>query len=280
MSDVAEDQTADEPIEAPAELELDMDVGEPLPGEEGEEAPEPEAAEAVEPDEKPRIAPLTPEQQEAVNHNIAKRVERHKETEQRLQEVEQAKQAAEARLAELTAPVRPNIPDMPDPYDEQFAEKVAYRDSLIAQAAQHDARESFAQEQAQLAQQAAAEAQYAAQEVKLATYRETAEKSGISPAELQVAGNAVAACGVSQELAEYIVDEPEGPRITKYLGDNPDEAEKIAAMSTPRAAVYIAKNILPKAKKKGIDVPTPASRVEGGTGMPEGERGPTGASFE
>jgi len=185
------------------------------------------------------------------------------------------------RLKELTLPAKPSIPQIPDPYADNFDELMGNRDKAIQEVAQYNAnaaaQQQFAQQQQQLSQQQ--EQNRLNQSV--ATYAGRAEKLGVSAEELQVAGNTVAAYGISDELALHVLADEQGPQITTYLARNPAELEKLRDMPAIQAGIYIATNIKDKIKAtSGIsNAPDPADSLSGGGTAPKDD-GPAGVKYE
>jgi hypothetical protein len=186
----------------------------------------------------------------------------------------------ERKLQQYEAPVRPDIPPPPDPYDQDFQQRVAHRDALIAQAARWDAQQAYVQQQAQVDAQARWQAEQDKLRATVTAYSGTADKLGITAAELSQAGQAVAQFGIHDDLAQHILTDEQGPSITVYLSKNPLEMDKISNMSPIKAAAYIESHVKPKAVKPPPQLaPEPVESLKG-SGVPENESHMKGVTME
>jgi hypothetical protein len=238
-----------------------------------------ETAEAPAPDiEAKKTPPLTEEQQAAVNEAIGKKVAKQREAERQAEEARRELQEAQQKLQQYERPIRPDIPAPPDPYEDNFQAKVAHRDAMIAKAAEFDAQIRWQQQQEQARQQQAIAEERAKVTKTVETYSETASKLGINAEELQAAGAKIAPY-VSDRLALRILNDDSGPEITTYLARNLIELDKVTRMSPEDAAVYIATEIKPKAKRGPPKLPPEPSENLSGAGMKENSRGPKGVSY-
>jgi hypothetical protein len=194
---------------------------------------------------------------------------------------EQLKEQLEAAQAQIPAEVRPEVPDLPDPYDDNYQQALAQRDEAIRASANFDAKESL---RAQQAQDATIQKQKEQQEVLTKTvddYAQRATKLGVNAQELQVAGGIVSQYGIDEQVVMHILNDEQGPLITKYLSQNPLAMETIRQSDPMSAAVYINNEIRQKASALGVREPTAPDPVEtlSGAGVAPGERGPKGATF-
>jgi hypothetical protein len=228
-------------------------------------------------DDKPE--PFSEKQQAKFNEEIARKVAKQREAERKATQLEQEAEALRLKVQQYEAPVRPDIPPPPDPYDEGFSEKVRYRDAMIARQAQFDAHQAYLQQQQAVIQQQRQQAEQDKLRTTVTTYSEKAEKLGISAQELAQAGQIVAAYGISNEVAEHILNDEQGPAITRYLAKNPLEMDKVMGMTPLKAAVYIESTIKAAAKSPQKMAPEPTETLRG-SGAREKERGPKGATFE
>lgn len=187
-----------------------------------------------------------------------------------LMEEKRAREAAEAEIARLKAQIpenhKPVIPEMPDPYDADFDERMRQREEAIKQAAIYDAQEQIKQAQLSEQQNALLAKQQSDLIAAVNTYSGRAKALGVSENELQVAGQAVAAYGISEQVAEFILHDDKGPAITTYLAKNPNELDAISKLNPLQAAIHIATNIKPKltVKTRAADLPDPPDTLNGG----------------
>ena len=252
--------------------------------EDGAEEQIEESSEKVEetPDEPAEegVVTFTDEQQKFINEKIiARKVKQQREAERRAQELEEQLQQIQSQLPQKQEE-GPTIPPMPDIWDSDYEKKVQERDQAILSKAQWDQDQRFRQEQEQrLLYQQQQEFQQQLT-TRVGSYTERAEKMGISREDLAVAGNAVGQFGVAPDVSEYILDHENGPAITMYLAKNLHELQNLQSMPPIKAAVYVEKKIAPNVAR-GIkrQIPDPVEGVKG-SGVPEKQRGPKGATFE
>lgn len=283
-----------------SEIEFESEVEEQPEPEQVEKPEEPEAEQPEEPkaegerpandgnteDEDPwrDYNPNFDEKQnEFINQKIVgKHYGKRREAEEKLEAERLAREKAERELMQLKEPQRPEVPPIPDPYDDNFEAKMAEREQAIAAQAVYDRDKAAREYMTQLQQK---EAQEKAQQEfvqSVTTYSERAKNLGISPVELEAAGDKVARYGVSDDIVNHILHDKQGPQVTMYLAKNPLEVEKLQTMIPTQAAVYIETQIKPKAivsKAKPDDTPEPVD-TPNGKGMPEAQRGPKNATYE
>lgn len=222
---------------------------------------------------------FTEEQQKVVNDLAAKKTFKIREAEREAEALRQQLAEAQAKVPQET---RPEVPELPDPYDDNYQEVLAKREEAIRAAAKFDAAETVRQEQqqAQVLQQQQEQQQVL---VKTVTdYAKRAETLGVNAQELQVAGNTVQQYGIDDQVVMHILNDEQGPLITKYLSQNPQALETIRNADPMSAAVYISTEVKTKAAALGVKPPTAPDPVETltGAGVAPGERGPKGATFE
>lgn len=228
-------------------------------------------------DEKPPKVKFDEAQQVIFDREIDKKVQVARTAERRAA-------AAEARNVELEAKLpkeaRPGIPEMPDTFDEDYDSKMLARDGKIAEAAAFDARTQQTKEQAQANENQQLREGAAQLQAKADKYGARAADLGVDQADLVVAAKAVAEAGINEALTMHILDDEQGPAITKHLADNPRTLEKVVGMTPLAAAAYIETQVKPSLSNKPISrTPSPPRRVNG-SGNPAKDRGPPGARFE
>jgi hypothetical protein len=204
--------------------------------------------------------------QEAIQKAINKK---HFEAQQAKRELE----AANKRIEEFEAKQREqmeaqigNIPPLPDPFDDDYEEKVRQREELIAKKAQYDAQQSVWQQQQQAQQQQAEKLKQEQLQAQVQAYNARTKELGISPDELQAAGNTVAQYGISDDLTMAILADSDGPLITKYLAANPMELSSLSNMNPLQGAMHIERVVRAKAnalKPKPSNAPKPSENLQG-----------------
>jgi hypothetical protein len=267
------------PVEAPVEdieeSSITFDSGDDEP-EAVEEEPTEESGESEE--DRP-VVKFTPEQQAVFNDAMNKKTAKLREIERK---AEQAQQELEEARSQIPKAQRPNVPDYPDTWDDDYEGKMAARDRAVIDASAYDARDQYQQQQEQ---QEAYDAQVKVDEslYKASTdYGERAKKLGIPGDELQRAAQTVADYQLPIDVVRFILNEDQGPNITMYLSKNPAITQELRGMSSLEAAVKISTEIKVAAQlanKRSPPPPAPTDSVRG-TGLPEGKRGPKGATFE
>ena len=232
------------------------------------ETPETEAAE-----------PVQAEEESKDPAGFTKRInQKHFE----LMEEKRAREALEAEVIALKAKIpeiqKPVIPSLPDPYDDDFDVKMSQRDEAIKRVAAYEAQEEINQARLQEQHRLRQEVLNKSLVESVKTYSDRARTLNISENELKVAGQTVAAYGIHDSVADFILQDDKGPAITAYLARNPDMLETISKMNPIHAALHITNNVKPKLSAK-TELPEPAETLSGG-GVTKGQRGPKGAKFE
>jgi uncharacterized membrane protein len=174
---------------------------------------------------------------------------------------EQFEQAERERQAALVG----NIPPMPDAFDDDYDEKVKKRDEAIIAQANFNAQNQAYLNQQQFKQQQEAQAKQVQIQESAVTYSKKATELGIKQEELQSAANRVAEYGLSDDLALHILNNPNGPLITKYLAEHPQDGFELAGMS-PFGVDNFLNDISAKAsalKPKTSNAPNPAKNLQG-----------------
>jgi len=178
-----------------------------------------------------------------------------------------------------------DIPEMPDQFDENYEQKLAERDRIVREQATFDAQKQYAQNQQHAAQQAAQQQRTQRINDQFQGYNKRANDLGINTQELQAAGNIVGSAGISEDMQVAIINDPDGPLITKFLAANPLEIDAIRNMDPYSAAMHIERNVRSKAvalKPKLSNANAPPTAINGGGADPDRSKFPMtgGATFE
>tara|TARA_B100001250_G_scaffold383354_1_gene377246 strand:+ start:8224 stop:9057 length:834 start_codon:yes stop_codon:yes gene_type:complete len=222
-------------------------------------------------------------QQQVLDKQIGKKVKS-------LREVERQNLRLQNRLNELenevNKPIPVEVPPMPDAFsmtDADYKKAVENRDRAIVAKANSDAVAVAKQESARMAQAEQLRKQQEETNQLAEKYEKRATDLGITKEELREAGNNLYNSGLSDELAGFIINQENGPLISRYLGQNPLEADKVLQMRPSEAAVYIYTEVNTKLKslaKSNINqAPDPIDRPAG-SGKQKKQGGPKGATFE
>lgn len=206
----------------------------------------------------------------------------------KLREMEREAEVLRKRLDEVDRPVsqsRPQVPGLPDPYivsDEEYKRQIMHRDQALISAAAYDARMQMLQNQQEQTKYQAEQKQHEVLVEKVQSYAQRAKTLGIKASDLQAAGAVVGQFGMDDSLVQYIIDDEQGPLITKYLSQNISLLDDLSKMHPTKAAVMIATNIRAKAvalKPRFTNAPDPVRRPQP-SGIQAKAKGPKGATFE
>lgn len=172
---------------------------------------------------------------------------------------------------------KPEIPDLPDPFDDDFAEKTAARETAIREAERFDAQAEFGQQQHQYQVQQAQREQAQEFQKTADTFKERATTFGITDAELQQNGERLLDYqALTENEIGLILSDDQGPLIAKYLSQNPVELERLSSMpvgSSQRMTTLLT-DIKTKAsalKAKTTSTAEPLDTIQGSGGVNTGD---------
>ena len=235
---------------------------------------------AEEREEKDPAALAQDQAQKAINRQHAKyREEERKriEIEKRAKELEDKLKELESKSADVV------VPPLPDPWDEDYNQKIAARDEALRKQAIIDAQKQYQDSQAKTSQEAAAKAEQERLQGLVKDYDKNTIKLGLDSAEVRKAGEVVVSYGISDDLIGFILQDSEGPLITKYLAANPLVLDELRNLSPIQAALQINSDIraaASKLKPQATAAPDPAD-ILGGRGAGEKQSALIkGATFE
>lgn len=206
--------------------------------------------------------------QEAVNKAINKQHAKYQEERRKNEAVNRDLAAANERLAQFEAN-KPalHVPDMPDPYEDGYEEKMRARDTAMQAKNRQDYDNNARQSQQQYTQQQ----QHQAAESKRAeagqNFMKTANQIGISEDNLNKSVQLVVNNGIDQNVAEFIINDPDGPLIIQHLASNPMDQDELRGMSPMQAAGFINGQLKTKAsalRPKQSNAPAPIASLNGG----------------
>lgn len=228
-------------------------------------------AEAVSAESGAELAPATDVEQEKPTDGAQKAINKQHA---KYREEERKRITAEAETKELKEKLNAlevnkedvTIPPLPDSYDEDFEDKMKVRDEAITRKATQDAQQKNAIEQ----QNATAEAAQRVEQERITSLVNDYDKQivtlGLDPTEIRTAGDKVIEYGISAELAEHIIQQEDGPLITKYLAANPIIVDELRYMTPIQAALKINSDIKLAAsalKPQASNAPDPAETLSG-----------------
>lgn len=171
------------------------------------------------------------------------------------------------------------VPAIPDAWADDYESQLKARDEAIRQNERY-----AAQEQHRVAQEAQALQEKQREEAKYIQgiedgFKSNAEKLKLDGGEVMKAAQAVAGYGVSGEVANFLMTDPDGPLMVQYLAQNPLELDELSRLTPMQVGLK-----LPEIKTKSSalkptqsEAPDPSTRLNGKT--PPASRGPAGATF-
>ena len=163
------------------------------------------------------------------------------------------------------------IPDVPDQYSEDYQEQIAKRDQAIKANAEHDAELNRLADDKKRSDKAVADRIEKEDAAQVAVFDANMVALGVSPVEVKAAADKIIEYGISDGLSDFILEDPDGPLMVKYLEKNPTELEEMNKMSSLSLFNHINSTVRAKAqllKPKTSDAPDPPLVPTGG-GVPE-----------
>jgi hypothetical protein len=256
-------EKAETPKEAPAKAPVETAAEAPAEAPEGESKAE-ESGEEFIPKTEDGDPVFDEAQQEVFNREMKRKA----------YDVKQSKLEAEELRRQLEqlntpqAPLLPEVPDVPEYLDPHYEQKLQQRDEIIAHrtVAAHEINVSAFQ----------------AFQSRSESYAERANSLGVDREKLKISGQMLGNQQLHPVVLEHILDDDHGPYLTEYLADNPDKIAELRTMNGMQAGTFMESVIKPAAiaaRPVLNKIPAPA-KTPSGSGMPAGERGPAGATFE
>ncbi len=158
------------------------------------------------------------------------------------------------------------IPDLPDPYDEDYEAQISARDSAIMQKATQNAQAQVEQAKKTANMEAAKVTEQERVNDLVSGYDKQITVLGLNPDDIRRAGDTVVSYGISTDVAEFILQQEDGPLITKYLADNPLILDDLRNMQPINAALKINSEIRQAAstlKPQASQTPDPTEILSG-----------------
>lgn len=221
--------------------------------------------------------------QDTVNAAINKQHAKYREEERKRLDVEQKNKELQEKLAAYEAPKEPVVLPIPDQYSENYVEEFkAYKESVSAKA-RFDAEQDFKAKQQNEQQVAKQQEEQKQVQQQVDQYRAKASEIGLNVDEVVKAGETLVSYGVSNDVAMFLLGDPDGPLMTTHLAANPVEVSELMAMNPMQAAIYLNNTVREKAgslRPQTSNAPDPAIALSGNG---PGEKVPAsikGARFE
>lgn len=218
-------------------------------------------------------------QQAKVDEIIGEKIAKQKQAEREAQQLRE--QLADLKANEAPKE-RPNVPDMPDRDDPDYDDRLKERDKAIADAASFDAAERMRSEQELRQKEQSRQKQMQQFSEAANKYLDRAKTLKISEDQLNTAGDRLQGFNFGPDAMAQIINDPMGPQIYVNLANDLQEADKLAGMTSYQKAIHIENVLKPKAEAsiKRAKTPPPPPDHLNGKGQPEGEIGPSGATYE
>ena len=158
------------------------------------------------------------------------------------------------------------IPALPDIYDDDYEAQLKQREEAIKRQAIQEAQKNVLTEQQNAQKEVAAQAEVERQNNLVKGFNGQITKLGLNPEEIGAAVDTVVSYGIDSALGEFILQQEDGPLITKYLANNPLELDDLRNMSPIDAALTInskIKQASSKLKPEATTAPDPAETLSG-----------------
>ncbi len=136
----------------------------------------------------------------------------------------------------------PSLPT--DMFDDDAMRK--YHADMLAytqKAAANAAKSTFETQQQTAAERAANEVK----QKSIQAYAEAGLRDGLTIDQMQMNEQVLGSAGISAEVGQFIMSDPNGAKIADYLAKNPEQLQTINGMSPLQAAVVISNDIKVKA---------------------------------
>jgi hypothetical protein len=189
--------------------------------------------------------------------------------ERRANEAEQELATLKAQYANQTPAVPTaqdnNAPVLPDDIFDEDAMRTYYIDSQKYN--KSTARETVKHEIETQQQESAQQKANATHQANVDTYASNAARDGVNFDKLNLAEQTLKQNGLSNELGNYLLSDPNGAKIVEYLSDNPAEMHEILKLDPVSAGIRIATEVKPKVLSQTPKVsgaPDPIPEVTGG----------------
>ena len=165
-----------------------------------------------------------------------------------------------------TAPIVPELPDIELLSNEEFKEQMKARDNALTQQADFNAAQNYQTKQAQIQQDEALRQQQVYAGNLRTTYANKATERGFDDDEVLRAALAIDS-GVSAAVADMLLTVDDGPDMTLYLLQNPENLTAMQSMSVHQQINHMSNVVRINAeslKPKTNDAPPPPTDIAAG----------------
>ena len=204
--------------------------------------------------------------QDRINKVTAQKYEQKRRADELEAELNELKsKSASAQPVQQDTTEKVSAPVLPqDMYDEdamrQYHQDVMKYNQHVAETASRNATKTWEQQQQE-------QKQKAINQERLNSYQQNAVRDGVDFDKLHAAEQVIVQSGIKPELANYLLEDPNGAKIAVHLADNPAQLYELAGMNPMNAAVKIQSEIKPQALSKTPKVtsaPEPLPEYHGG----------------
>lgn len=166
-----------------------------------------------------------------------------------------------------TAPVVPDLPDIDLLSNEEYQVQMKARDTALIQQADFNAAQNYQNKQAQIRQDEALRQQQTDATNLRQTYANKATERGFDADEVLRAATDIANYGVSDAVADMLLNVDDGPDMTLYLRQNPETLAALQSMPVHQQIDHMSNVVRINAeslKPKSSNAPPPPTDISAG----------------
>jgi len=212
--------------------------------------------------------------QDKANAAFNKQYGEKKQLERDLAEQREQNEKFQQAERERQAAVVGNLPDFPDEFEDDFEEKKANYLQAVQTKANFDAQNNAYVQQQQFTQQQAAQAAQQKQAELGNSFTANAKAAGATDEEFNTVVMTLNNGGMTGDIGNAIMQDPDGYFIAKHLAANPQEAHELNTMNPILAGAKFAELKLKASalKPKTSSTPAPVDSLQGVTSDFEGKQ--------
>jgi len=165
------------------------------------------------------------------------------------------------------APVIPDKPDINLLSDEEYEAQMTVRDNALLQQGEFNAEKSLTAQQAQTQQDEVLRQQQVDAGNLRTSYANKATERGFDADEVLRAATDIANYGVSDAVADMLLNVDDGPDMTLYLRQNPETLTALQSMPVHQQIAHMSNVVRINAeslKPKTSDAPPPPTDIQAG----------------
>lgn len=207
-------------------------------------------------------------QQDSVQKAINKQHAKYREEERKRLAAESELTKLKNEIAENSKTSEPIVPQMPDQFDDNFDELMAERERRFRERVEYDLRQKLEDEKAQRGKDKLQAKKNDELLSRVSNYSDRALQQGITKEELQSIGSTLQQAGISEDLANFILDDNQGPLLGRYLADNPLELDELRHMPTAQAVIKLHSEVRGNISTSNNNITAAPDPVKGVSGKP------------